>query len=135
MEATPVETIIDGRSLADAVAESFRSGALNEETCRRALAELVRPEMTCPCCRVSLDLAECERLYSGRDIICKDCGRRHNLFSGTILCGLHISPSAIVTACLLRRFGARFADISRITGASESTISRLLDRLSVTVMQ
>lgn len=133
---TGTQTHLAASALSDAIAMAFRASVLNDDTCRRELAGLVRPDMICPACKVSIAIDDRERLYAGRDLICKECGRRQNVFSGTIFCGLHLSPSAIVTACLLRRYNAKLAEIARITGASESTISRLLDRLSaVTVAQ
>lgn len=119
-------------TVAGEIAKGLTAKRLDEQSCRRLLAGIVRPVLTCTGCGDELQIETFERLVDGRRAFCK-CGREATLFSGTVLSGLSIRASSIVMACALRHFGSSLAEIAAACSVDQSTVSRLLDRLSIPV--
>ena len=111
------------------IVESFTSAALNEDTCRRSLLPLIRPDMICPTCRVSYSHADIERALSGRDVICGSCRRKASPRSGTILDGVHCGFREVLLVAVLLHWEVRRQEIAKCTGISDDTVRRLAKRL------
>lgn len=121
---------VTGETVAGVIAAAFSAAQLGEVECRRFLASLIRPAVVCPGCGCETVARDVDRMIDGRDIKCKECGRKQSLFANTVLCGLALEARAVVLACVMRNWGCSLGEIAAATGAYPSTISRLMDRLS-----
>ena len=105
---------------------------INEEDARLAVARLLKPVPICPGCQVSLSDQERDRLYAGRSIVCRSCGRKHQLTTGTVFEGMHATYRDVVLVSAMHNNRVKIDDIALVTGLSDDTIRRLINnRLGV----
>lgn len=105
---------------------------VNEDDAREVVARLLKPMPTCPGCKVSLTDQERDRLYYGKSIICRHCGKKHKLTTGTVFEGMHADYRDVVLTAAMHNNGVKTADVALVTGLSDDTIRRMINnRLGV----
>lgn len=99
---------------------------MTEDAARLVVAQIIKPSPICPGCAVSLDDQERQRLYGGRSVVCRHCGKKYRLTTGTVLEGIHADFRDVVMICVMHRHGAALVDIETVTGLSDDTIRRMI---------
>lgn len=122
--------VVDG-TIGAMAAEGLSVDSLDAKSCRSYLAAAVDGGRSCTGCGANIPDETREKLIAGRRAECKMCGREATLFAGTVLSGLSIDSRAVVLACAMRKFGRPVTEIAASCKVNPSTISRLLDRLSI----
>lgn len=101
-------------------------GCISEDAARLMIGRYLKPSPICPGCAVSLNDQERDRLYAGRSVICRYCGRKHRLTTGTVLEGAHADYRDVIMICLMHHHGAALATMEAVTGLSDDTIRRMI---------
>lgn len=99
--------------------------SFSPDLCRLVIGRHIKPSPICPGCGVSLTNQEIDRLYDGKRLACRECGKSHKLYSGTVLEGVHAEPREIVLIAAMSAFGEPVKHIHQITGLSDDTIRRI----------
>jgi len=100
--------------------------SMTEDAARLVVAGAIKPCPICPGCKVSLDDQERQRLYAGRSIVCRHCGKKHRLTTGTVLEGIHADFRDVVMICVMHRHGTPLVIMEAVTGLSDDTIRRMI---------
>lgn len=99
---------------------------ISEDGARLMIGRHLKPAPICPGCAVSLDDQDRDRLYAGRSVVCRHCGKKHRLTTGTVLEGIHADYRDVVIICLMHHHGAALSLMETITGLSDDTIRRMI---------
>lgn len=100
---------------------------LTDELIRMVVGRHLKPSPICPRCGVSLNMQDVDKLYSGAAVICRDCGKKHRLSTGTVLENVHHDLRDIMIVAILHRCGKKPKEIQTETGLPEDTVKRYLD--------
>jgi hypothetical protein len=95
------------------------------EWCRFAVGRHLKPSPICPGCGVSLGHLDVDRLYSGASVVCRDCGKKHRMTTGTVLEGVHADMRDILLIAAMTAWEEPVSDIVKVTGLSDDTIRRI----------
>ena len=104
----------------------FSADFLDRKACMRWIIGTLHPRgVRCPSCKHLLDRpGGLDRLLERKRVECPTCGRFFDVFSRTMLTGIHADPRQIVLMLLLISLGATNGAIAQMTGQSDDTVSR-----------
>jgi len=99
--------------------------SFSPDLCRLVVGRHLKPCPICPGCGVSLSQQEIDRLYSGTSVVCRGCGKKHRMTTGTVLEGVHADMRDILLIAAMTACEEPVSDIVKVTGLSDDTIRRI----------
>ena len=104
--------------------KAFYEKVVNEDTCRRWLLELLRPDgTTCPKCKNKIaDETTVKNFWSGRRCTCKHCGKKFYATHGSILAHSSFSMRQIAFMIILIALDISNKQIADIIGIHPDSV-------------
>lgn len=106
------------------VIQVFNADFLDVEKCRRWILERIHIEgPACPNCNAVVDDGgRLQRFWSGKRLVCQDCGRFFAATTGTFLAGGHMDFRQVFVALMLLALKKKNSEIAAAVGCNPETI-------------
>jgi len=112
----------------DDIFQIFTPALFDQESCTQALLSFFGKTIRCPLCQRELDSKYHAIFETGRSVKCV-CGKAFNIWKGTALEGVRMSPSELFFACILLSTGSKPIDLSRRMSRGRCACYSLAERL------